>query len=466
LPYGWNGHVFTNAGTFTTTLTTGTGCDSIVTANLSVRTVATSNSTISICPGQLPFSWNGHSYPQAGNYAVTLADSYGCDSIATLHLFVKSNSSSITNASACSAQLPYQWNGQSFTTAGLHVVTLVNAGGCDSVATLDLTVNTTPPAPKVSPLSYCQYDNAETLHAVSIAEGGRLLWYRTDTGGTASSIAPIPSTLAAGVYQYYVSQVSGACEGPRALLVVTIHTKPALGPDKNLKICFGDTLNLAGQYNTSGFTGSWTVNQQAVTLPNLVAGAGNYQLIVKTHQGCLDTAMLNLSVLPEVIADAGKDDNAEYNASYQLNGTGNGQFEWSLPEHLSNPFIANPTATLTADEIFTLTVKNELGCAAHDTVKLRVLKGPAFYVPNAFSPNRDGLNDHFRPTAVGISNLEYFRIFNRYGDIVFETSNIGEGWDGTYKGIKQNIGNYVWMIKGTDRLGNVKMLRGNVVLVR
>ncbi|WP_301929042.1 gliding motility-associated C-terminal domain-containing protein [Ferruginibacter sp.] len=466
LPYSWNGHVFTSAGIFTTTLTNSTGCDSIVTANLSVRTVATSTSTISICTGQLPFSWNGHSYPQAGTYAVTLADRHGCDSIATLHLFVKANTNSITKASVCSAQLPYQWNGQSFTSSGLHVVTLRNAGGCDSVATLDLSVNATPPPPTVSPLSYCQYDIAETLHAAGITEGGRLLWYRTDTGGTASSIPSIPSTLAAGVNHYFVSQVSGACEGPRAMLAVTVHTKPTLGPDKNLKICFGDTLNLAGQYNTAGFTGTWTINQQPLTLPGSVTGAGSYQLIVKTNQGCLDTATVNLDVLPKVIAGAGKDDNAEYNAPYQLNGTGNGQFEWSPPEQLSNPFIANPTVKLTADETFTLTVKNELGCTAHDTVKLRVLKGPGFYVPNAFSPNGDGLNDRFRPTAVGISNLEYFRIFNRYGDIVFETSNVGEGWDGTYKGIKQNIGNYVWMIKGTDRLGRVKMLKGNVVLVR
>ncbi|MDN3656909.1 hypothetical protein QWZ08_14775 [Ferruginibacter paludis] len=122
---------------------------------------------------------------------------------------------------------------------------------------------------------------------------------------------PTPSMLAAAVTHYDVSQVGGNCEGPRAMLAVTVHTKPTLGTDKNLKICFGDTRNLASQYNTAGFTGSWTVNQQALALSNLVTGAGNYQLIVKTNQGCLDTAMINLSVLPKVIADAGKDDNVE-----------------------------------------------------------------------------------------------------------------------------------------------------------
>jgi gliding motility-associated-like protein len=466
LPYNWNSHIFTAAGTFTATLTNSSGCDSIVTANLSVRTIATSNSTIAICASELPYAWNGHRYTQAGTFSVTLADSYGCDSVATLQLFVKANTSSTTKASICSAQLPYRWNGQSFSSAGLHVVTLNNTGGCDSVATLDLTVNATPPAPKVSPLGYCQYAVADTLTAATTIEGSQLRWYRTDVGGAASLTAPTPSTMVAGVNNYYVSQVNGACEGPRAMLVVTVHTKPALGPDKNLKMCFGDTLNLLTQYNTAGYTSSWTIDQQALSLPQLATTAGTYQLVVKSNPGCLDTSLVKLAVLPEVVANAGKDDNAEYNSPYQLNGAGNGRFEWSPPEQLSNPFIPNPSATLTADQTFTLTVKNELGCAAYDTVKLRVLKGPGFYVPNAFSPNGDGLNDRFRPTAVGISKLEYFRIFNRYGDLVFETSNIGEGWDGTYKGVKQNIGNYVWMIRGTDRLGNVKMLKGNVVLVR
>ena len=75
-----------------------------------------------------------------------------------------------------------------------------------------------------------------------------------------------------------------------------------------------------------------------------------------------------------------------------------------------------------------------------DTVNIRVFKGPTFYVPTAFTPNGDGLNDIFRPTAVGIASMEYFRVFNRYGELVYETSDITKGWDGTYKGVKQNIG--------------------------
>jgi gliding motility-associated-like protein len=111
-------------------------------------------------------------------------------------------------------------------------------------------------------------------------------------------------------------------------------------------------------------------------------------------------------------------------------------------------------------------VMDEIGCKAYDTVKIRVFKGPTFYVPTAFTPNGDEINDIFRPTAIGISSLDYFRVYNRYGEMVYETHDLNKGWDGTYKGVKQNIGNYVWTIKGIDRRGELKVMKGFVVLIR
>ena len=111
-------------------------------------------------------------------------------------------------------------------------------------------------------------------------------------------------------------------------------------------------------------------------------------------------------------------------------------------------------------------VSDEIGCFDLDTVRLRVLNGPTFYIPSAFTPNNDGLNDIFRPTPVGIASLDFFRVFNRLGELVYETSEIGKGWDGIYKGKKQHTGNYVWSLKATDRLGKLRIMKGNVVLIR
>src|SRR6202007_496138 len=123
------------------TLTNTAGCDSIATLNLTVNNVVTSTTDITICQSQLPYSWNGQSYNAAGTYNVTLVSAAGCDSIATLNLTVNAVVTSTTDISICPSQLPYSWNGQSYSTAGTYNVTLVSAAGCDSIATLNLTVN-------------------------------------------------------------------------------------------------------------------------------------------------------------------------------------------------------------------------------------------------------------------------------------------------------------------------------------
>ncbi|MBC7535187.1 MAG: gliding motility-associated C-terminal domain-containing protein [Ferruginibacter sp.] len=101
------------------------------------------------------------------------------------------------------------------------------------------------------------------------------------------------------------------------------------------------------------------------------------------------------------------------------------------PAGLNNPFIAALIATLSHDETFTLMVMDVIGCFAFDTVRLRVFNGPTIYVPTAFTPNTDGLNDIFRPITIGISGLKYFCGFSRYGELMYETHEFKKGWDGS-----------------------------------
>jgi alpha-tubulin suppressor-like RCC1 family protein len=145
LPYSWNGLTFTAAGSQTkTSLVNSQGCDSSATLNLSVKTNTSSTTNLSICPSALPYSWNGLTFTVAGSQTKSgLTNSQGCDSSATLNLTVKTNTSSTTNLSICPSALPYSWNGLTFTVAGSQTKTgLVNSQGCDSSATLNLTVKT------------------------------------------------------------------------------------------------------------------------------------------------------------------------------------------------------------------------------------------------------------------------------------------------------------------------------------
>ena len=141
LPYSWNGNNYTAAGTYNDTLTSAAGCDSIATLVLTVNPVVTSTTNTTICSNQLPYSWNGNNYTAAGTYNDTLTSAAGCDSIATLVLTVNPVVTSTTNTTICSNQLPYTWNGNTYTAAGTYNDTLTSAAGCDSIATLVLTVN-------------------------------------------------------------------------------------------------------------------------------------------------------------------------------------------------------------------------------------------------------------------------------------------------------------------------------------
>src|SRR5205814_3934419 len=113
LPYDWNAISLTAAGTYSDTLTSVAGCDSIATLILTVNTVLRDTTTQTICENQLPYTWNGLSLTAAGTYSDTLTSVAGCDSIATLILNVTSVLRDTTTQTICENQLPYTWNGLS-----------------------------------------------------------------------------------------------------------------------------------------------------------------------------------------------------------------------------------------------------------------------------------------------------------------------------------------------------------------
>jgi gliding motility-associated-like protein len=110
-------------------------------------------------------------------------------------------------------------------------------------------------------------------------------------------------------------------------------------------------------------------------------------------------------------------------------------------------------------------VRNELNCV--DSVSITVYIYPEFrlFIPDAFTPNGDGLNDIFKPSTIGLKEYE-FQIFNRWGESIFETSGPNEGWNGTFKGSYSPQGVYVYLLKVVDIKGNSRTYNGKVVLIR
>jgi gliding motility-associated-like protein len=168
-----------------------------------------------------------------------------------------------------------------------------------------------------------------------------------------------------------------------------------------------------------------------------------------------------------VAAFAGKDTAVVVGQPLQLNASGGDSYQWTPATGLSNPDIPNPVANLNEDIRYFLRVSTDEGCVGFDTLNVRVFRtAPDIFVPTAFTPNGDGLNDLLVPLPVGISEYEYFRVYNRYGQLVFSTTEVGKGWDGKISGKDQGSDTFAWYVRGRDYTGKVIFKKGISTLIR
>lgn len=183
-------------------------------------------------------------------------------------------------------------------------------------------------------------------------------------------------------------------------------------------------------------------------------------------EGCSSDTIQDVINIYGTNAFAGNDTIAAANQPIQLQASGGLSYEWSPSVGLSATGIANPVATNAIDRSYFLRAFTPEGCESFDTINIKIYKGPEIYVPGAFTPNGDGTNDFLKAIPVGISNVEYFMIYNRYGQLIFRTNDYSKGWDGRINGKDQDTGNYVWMAAAIDFRGNKIFRKGTVLLIR
>lgn len=281
-------------------------------------------------------------------------------------------------------------------------------------------------------------------------------------------VQPLVSTT------YYVTANLGYCQD-RDSVFVLVAPYPQATVRSDTIICFGDRVQLSGNIVGAGF--AWSPTNSLINANTLFPIAGpsrttQYVLTAIDTIGCdrpvSDT--VTIVVTPLVNANAGRDTFVVAGRPIQLSASGGISYLWRPTSYLNDPTTDAPIATIpeTVDSIrYIARVTSAGGCFAEDDVLVRVFKnGPDLYVPNAFTPNGDGLNDIIRPVGVGIAQLQHFRIFNRWGQLLYSTSELGKGWDGTFSGVKQPAGTYVYEAVGTDQLGNRIYRKGTLVLIR
>jgi gliding motility-associated-like protein len=203
-----------------------------------------------------------------------------------------------------------------------------------------------------------------------------------------------------------------------------------------------------------------------------LSGNKDVQLNAVASNGCVSDNIIKRLNVGYVYAKASNDTMILPNIPFQLRvaigGDFNGvpSFLWSPANGLSNSLGGNPTASLQDDITYIVTVTTPQGCSVKDTVNIKVFKGSAVYVPTGFTPNGDGRNDFLRGLYIGIRKVHYFKVYNRWGQQIFSTNSLIDGWDGTIKGAKQQTGTYVWTLKAEDLAGKIYEMKGVSTLIR
>lgn len=190
-------------------------------------------------------------------------------------------------------------------------------------------------------------------------------------------------------------------------------------------------------------------------------------LAAKNVKGCTDTAQQDVDV-ENFIPFAGNDTIIVKGEYIFFNATGGSFYTWTPSSFLNNPNIHNPIGYYpdTMRLNYVVHIASEAGCEGDDTINVWVVNQSALFVPSAFSPNGDGRNDILRPIGIGYGSVNYFRVFNRWGQQVFYGTKFNNGWDGSYQGHRADIGTYYWELSVTNRFGNEETYKGDAALVR
>ena len=420
--YTFNGVTYTTSNnTAKDTIPSPTGCDSIITLNLTVAPFLTGIRTVVLCAGD-SYTFNGVTYTTSNNTATdTIQNSSGCDSLVTLDLTILPPLSSIDRRNICFGE-SYLFNGSTYTTSNNTARdTFISTNGCDSIVTLNLSVS--------SPVNFLTID---TSGCGSITIDGTTYTTSIFVNDTIRGIA--------GCDSLYINY--------------NILIYPNYNLRTNIDSVSCDSVLFEGT--------TYYADTSFVQMFNTVNGCDSLQRTVNID---IDDFELDL--------------NADLLQPYEgevitLTATTNIPYYQVISWEPSSLFLDQQAKAqwvkLYENTQITVTAISPNGCidtASLDFNTLDITHTVSF--PNAFTPNGDGRNDIFKP-LVAIKRaylVKYFRIVNRWGQEVFhQISQNVEGWDGTFKGVPQGMGvyNYYFEIEFVD--GKKIQMKGDVTLVR
>lgn len=303
--------------------------------------------------------------------------------------------------------------------------------------------------------------------------GRRYTWSPTTGLSNFGEASPLASPASTTTYVLTVSSNGGGCIDTDTVIVT------AVLPDTTLRF-LGKNLFCSTSKDSAILITADSLSVQWYRNGAPIGGAnqkrfrafssGTYFATVKNKQGCLlptrsETVLIEAPV-PSTIYSV------RYtfpDKSITLNARRIGDTVlWRPPEYISNEKIVTPVfqSSKLGNYPYSIRIATKAGCVAIDSQVVKVIAKVEVFVPNAFTPNNDGLNDFIMPIMIGIEQTQFFRIYNKFGVEVYNWQPGSNGWNGNYKGQQQNPDVYTWHFNGLGADGLYYYRKGTVVLIR
>ncbi|NVK63222.1 MAG: gliding motility-associated C-terminal domain-containing protein [Flavobacteriales bacterium] len=369
-----------------------------------------------------------------------------------------------------------------------YTVYAQNENGCESLP-LDIDVSLHPPLSGTISIfdSICPGFSSD-LSATASGGIGAPYTFTWSTGDVFTGNGVDQITVSPGASSDYTVTISDGCESTPVDLLTNVYVAPLPVPSVNVlnpNQCEPAQFQIVNTTPNTLYS-YWLVdgnqqfvNQNTIVTWDMYAGSYDLQLVITSTDGCVDSAtftdLLVVDPLPE--ANFGYSPNPVLMFNTEVNFTNlsyNGStYEWFFEE--GNPSFStdeNPTVMfpdgVDGEYDVTLITTSDLGCTDTITIPLVVLPEVLMYAPNAFTPDGDEHNQNWRIHIVGIDVYDFqLQLYDRWGELIWESRDPEEGWDGTFKGQPCQVGTYTWVVRAKDLLNDGQYVyNGHVTLLR
>lgn len=339
------------------------------------------------------------------------------------------------------------------------IVTATDSMGCSSITdTVTVTLLPQEPAPVITMEdTIC----AGSVLFLSTTSSGNLQWFGPNGFSSTNNTDSISPVTLANAGTYSVFSMNGSCISDTASMDLMVISLPELSLSPDVSICFGDSTELIVSSTDVFYWSDFSTASSIMVSPDSTQW---YFVFTTGYCGTFsDSVLVTVNPLPDV--ELGPDQTILLGLGTTLSISDGVDFNWTPSTGLDCDDCSSVLASPIEETEYFVTVIDSLGCVNSDSITIYVDNQTTCFIPNSFTPNGDGVNDVFQPMIYGLDNYQ-IRIFDRWGEIIFESNNGQQGWDGLHKGTAVQEGTYVYQISGFDLDAEERRWEGHLNLIR